>query len=61
MRNVLVNNSTLIYRSNWTTMSLNENPIQFISLAHSSQEYQDISNFFSTSLGKSSVVIYSIT
>jgi hypothetical protein len=45
-------NSTLTYPSNWTTMSLNEIPIQFISLSHSTQEYQDISKFFSKSLGK---------
>ena len=49
MRNVINFNSTLIYPSNWTTMSLNEIPVQFISLSHSSQEYQDISTFFSTS------------
>jgi len=60
MRNVMNFNSTLTYPSNWTTMSLNENPIQFITLSHSSQEYQDISNFFSSTLGKSSVAIYSI-
>jgi hypothetical protein len=41
-------------------MSLNEMPIQFISLSRSSQEFQDISDFFSKSLGKSSIVIYSI-
>lgn len=60
MRNLININSTLIYPSNWTTMSLNEIPIQFISLSHTSQEYQDISNLFSKSLGKSSVIIYSI-
>lgn len=60
MRNVMNSNSASTYPSHWTTMSLTENPIQFISLARSSQEYEDISKYFSASLGKPSVVIYSI-
>lgn len=60
IRQALIKNTTLSYPSNWTTMSLNENPIQFISLDHSSEEYQNISNFFLKSLEKSSSVIYSI-
>jgi len=60
MRNIINFNPTLSHPSNWTTMSLNEIPIQFISLSHLSQEYRDISKLFSQSLGKPSVAIYSI-
>jgi hypothetical protein len=60
MRNMIDIKSTGSYPSNWTTMSLDELPIQFISLSRSSKEYQDISNWFSKSLEKPSVVIYSI-
>jgi hypothetical protein len=60
MRNLIDVNSKVICPSNWTSMSFNENPIQFISLSHSSEEFQDISKFFSASLNKSSVAIYSI-
>jgi len=60
IRNIINFNPTLIHPSNWTTMSLNEIPIQFISLSHLTQEYRDISKFFSISLEKSSVVVYSI-
>ncbi|CAF3132582.1 unnamed protein product [Rotaria sp. Silwood2] len=60
MRNTINFNSSLAHPSHWTTMSLSENPIQFIKLCRSSQEFQDISNFFSKSLQKSSTVIYSI-
>jgi hypothetical protein len=60
IRNMINLNSITSYPSNWTTMSLNELPIQFISLFRSSQEFQDLSNFFSQSLGKPATVIYSI-
>ena len=60
MRNGINFNSTVTCPSNWTPMSFNEIPIQFISLSRSSQEFQDISDFFSKSLAKSSTVIYSI-
>ena len=60
MRKIINFNSPLTYPSNWTAMSLDENPVQFISLSRSSQEFQDVSDFFSKSLEKSSIVIYSI-
>ena len=60
LRNVMNINLTINYPSNWTTMSLNEIPVQFILLSSISQEYQDVGTFFSKSLRKSSVIIYSI-
>ncbi|UJR32352.1 hypothetical protein I4U23_019815 [Adineta vaga] len=61
LRNLININSLLTYPSIWIGMSLTETPIQFISLSRTSQEFQDLSKFFSLSLGQSSVVIYSIT
>ncbi|CAF1453404.1 unnamed protein product [Adineta steineri] len=60
MRGKINVNLVVSYPSNWIGISLNELPIQFISLSRLSQEFQDILKFFSQSLGKSSIVIHSI-
>lgn len=60
LRKTMIFDSKLPHPLNWTTMSLNENPIEFITLSQSSQEFQDTSALFSKSLAKPSVAIYSI-
>jgi hypothetical protein len=60
VRKSLSLNSIVNVPSHWTARSMTETPIQFVTISRSSQEFQDISKFFIDSLGKSSVVIYSI-
>ncbi|CAF1245349.1 unnamed protein product [Adineta ricciae] len=54
-------NSSASCPSNWIAMSLNEAPVQLISLPRASQEFHDLSKYFSKSLQKTVVVIHSIT
>ncbi|CAF3640812.1 unnamed protein product [Adineta steineri] len=60
LRNVLIPDPTTTFPQHWTSVSMIESPVTLISLSRSSQEFEDISNFFTKSLQKSSVVIYSI-
>ncbi|CAF1399692.1 unnamed protein product [Didymodactylos carnosus] len=53
--------STVIFPPHWTAASITESSVQLIPLSQSSQEFQDLSNFFAKSLGKPSTVVYSIT
>ncbi|UJR19568.1 hypothetical protein I4U23_022698 [Adineta vaga] len=60
LRNFLIPDSTITLPTHWTSVSMIESPVTLITLSRSSQEFQDISDFFTKSLKKSSVVIYSI-
>ena len=60
LRNVIIPDSTITFPSHWTAVSTIESPVTFISLSRSSQEFQEISNFFIKSLQQPSAVIYSI-
>ncbi|CAF0951558.1 unnamed protein product [Didymodactylos carnosus] len=53
--------STVTFPPYWTAASITESPVQLIPLSQSSQEFQDLSNFFAKSLEKPSTVVYSIT
>ncbi|CAF2785689.1 unnamed protein product [Rotaria sp. Silwood2] len=44
----------------WSAQSMTETPVRFVIISRSSRDFQDLSNYFINSLGKSSVVIYSI-
>lgn len=57
----MVASSSIACPSHWTTMSLAEVAVQFITLSRSSSEFRDLSTYFIKSLAKPSTVIYSIT
>lgn len=61
IRHTIDANTMLNYPSHWTGMSLEENPVEFITLSRSSNEFQNIEKTFTTSLNPSGkTVIYSI-
>lgn len=61
IRNTINANSMISYPSHWTGMSLEENPVEFITISRSSAEFQEIEKTFTTSLNQSGkIVIYSI-
>jgi hypothetical protein len=59
IRNHLIADPTITYPSHWTADR--ESPVKLITLTRSSQEFQDLSDYFIKSLGQPSTVIYSIT
>ena len=61
VRNVMKGNIAIQYPSHWTGMSLDDNPVEFITLSHSSAEFQEIGRFLSSSLPRpEKTAIYSI-
>ena len=61
LRSGMISPSSITFPSHWTAMSLDELPVQFIQLSRSSNEFRDLSAYFTKSLGQASTVIYSIT
>lgn len=60
LRQAMTSVSSITTPSYWTSVSLDELPVQFVPLSRSSQEFIDLSNYFVQSLGQKSTVIYSI-
>ncbi|CAF1233420.1 unnamed protein product [Rotaria sp. Silwood1] len=60
LRNDTIVDPTIQFPSHWTNVSPTDSSVQLIPLVRSSQEFQEISNYFIKSLGRPSTVIYSI-
>jgi hypothetical protein len=60
LRNNLIVDPNITFPSHWTAVSEKESPVQLVTLTRSSQEFQDISDYFIKSLGRPLTVVYSI-
>jgi hypothetical protein len=60
LRNDAITNLNITFPSHWTAVSERTSAVQLIPLTRSSQEFQDISDYFIKSLGQPSTVVYSI-
>jgi len=60
LRNDAITNLNITFPSHWTAVLERTSPVQLIPLTRSSQEFQDISDYFIKSLGQPSTVVYSI-
>ncbi|CAF4633839.1 unnamed protein product [Rotaria sp. Silwood2] len=60
LRNDTIVDPTIQFPSHWTNMYPTDSSVQLIPLTRSSQEFQEISDYFIKSLGHPSTVIYSI-